>query len=209
MNSPRMPRPSRSPVVSPSPIAVLRMSLERFLADEAEIRAEYPWADRFVMGMPLAPWQRALKWDEGLSRRFIVSAWTGIPLGIYAVTGIDLEKGDQVRYCRLSNCVVDGQQRLHALELYFMNELAVPDAAGVMTLWSELDIVEQRWFERRIFERGLVPMSDERELREFYDLMNFGGVPHEEHERAAVHCDRFTSGGEEGCEAEPMRPTAG
>ena len=89
MTSPRMPRPSRSPFVSPCAIAVLRMGLERFLADEAEIRAEYPWADRFVMGMPLAPWQRELKWDEAQSRRFITSAWTGIPLGVYSRVGRD------------------------------------------------------------------------------------------------------------------------
>ena len=117
------------------------------------------------------------------------------------MTDIDFEKSDQVRYSRLSNCVLDGQQRLHALELYFTNKLAVPDAAGVLALWSELDLVEQRWFERRIFERGLVPMSDEQDLRQFYDLMNFGGVPHEEHERALAHCDRQPVADDEHCGA--------
>lgn len=184
MTSLRMPRPAQSPRISPSPIAVLEMGLRRFRKEEESVRLEYPWAHRFVMGLPLAPWQRELKWDDEQSRRFITSAWTGIHLGSYILTEGEIEPGNEVRYSHLGNCVIDGQQRLYAMELYLSDKLAVPDASGKLTLWSELDIAEQRWFGHRVFERGTIPLTSEESLREFYDLMNFGGVAHEDHERA-------------------------
>ena len=36
----------------------------------------------------------------------------------------------------------------------------------------------------RHFSHGTVPLTSEAELRELYNLMNFGGVAHEESERA-------------------------
>ena len=184
MSSHRMPRPLNSPKVSPATISALAMELERFRAGEEEVRREYPWATRFVMGLPLVPWQRGFVWSEAQSRRFITSAWTGIPLGTYMLTQAELQQGAKVRYCRQSNAVLDGQQRLHALELYLTDQLAVPDASGRLTLWSELDLPEQRWFKNRVFERSTTPLADEPTLRETYDLLNFGGVAHLESERA-------------------------
>lgn len=184
MSTHRMPRPQQSPKVSPVPIAVLAMELERFLTAEEEVRREYPWASRFVMGLPLAPWQRGFVWSEAQSRRFITSAWTGIPLGAYMLTQAEVEQGARIRYCHLSNAVLDGQQRLHALQLYLTDQLAVPDASSRLTRWSELELPEQRWFKNRIFERSTTPLANESTLRETYDLLNFGGVPHLEAERA-------------------------
>lgn len=180
----RMPRPKDSPKLSPAPIAVLAMELRRFRENEATIRREYPWADRFVMGLPLAPWQRQLKWSKEQSQRFITSAWSGIPLGSYILADSELEPGDAIKYAYMANCVLDGQQRLFALEQYLEDKLAVEDAAGRLTLWSELDVAEQRWFGNRIFARGTTPLASEAYLRELYDIMNFGGVAHEASERA-------------------------
>lgn len=184
MSSHRMPRPQQSPKVSPVPIAVLVMELERFQNAEEEVRQEYPWATRFVMGLPLAPWQRGFVWNEEQSRRFISSAWTGIPLGTYMLTQAEVHQGAKIRYCNLSNAVLDGQQRLHALQLYLTDQLAVPDASGRPTQWSELEQPEQRWFKNRIFERSTTPLTSEADLRETYDLLNFGGVAHLDSERA-------------------------
>ncbi len=182
--STRMPRPTHSPRHAPTMVESLACELRRFQDNESDVRREYPWASRFVMGLPLAPWQRELKWGTEQSQRFITSAWTGVDLGKYVLTEMDLEPGADVVYRHLSNCVLDGQQRLHALEMYLSDKLAVPDAAGTPTVYSELDVVEKRWFGRRIFERGTVPLGGEQSLREFYDLMNFGGTAHEESERA-------------------------
>lgn len=179
-----MPRPQASPRVSPVPISALLVELTRFRENETEVRAEYPWANRFVMGLPLPPWQRDFVWTEAQCRRFITSAWTGVSLGQYTLTEFDLARGDDVRYVRLTNCVMDGQQRLRALELYFSDALEVEDADGILTKWSDLVLQEQRWFANRIFDRGIVRESDETKLRQYYDAWNFGGTPHQEHERA-------------------------
>ncbi len=180
----RMPSPGYTPQVSPRVMHALLMELERFQQDEAKVRSEYPWADRFVMGLPLAPWQRGFKWSEEQSRRFITSAWAGVHLGNYVLTEDRMELGPNVQYQYLANSVLEGQQRLRAIELYLTDELAVPDAKGVLTKWSELDRVDQLRFKRVIFGCGTVRESNEDKLREFYDLMNFGGVVHDESERA-------------------------
>lgn len=179
-----MPRPKQSPRVSPAPLVTLHMELQRFQRAEAEVRKEYPWAERFVMGLPLVPWQRELKWSAEQSQRFITSAWTGVHLGTYLLTEAELENQPAVQYQYLANSVIDGQQRLHALESYLTDQLPVPDQAGVLTLWSELNIGEQRWFQRRIFERSVIPLGDEDSLKAQYDALNFGGTPHLESERA-------------------------
>jgi len=172
--------------MSPMAISALMADLKRFKSNEAEVRRESPWAERFVMGLPLAPWQRDFVWTPEQSARFITSAWTGINLGSYVLTEMALDgNGDEIRHLPLSSCVLDGQQRLRALEQYFDDEIAVPDASGCLTLWSELNEVEKRWFGHRIFDRGIIPMDTEAALRQLYDIMNFGGTPHEEHERAA------------------------
>lgn len=180
----RMPRPVQSPRIGPTVIYALATSLKRFQEEEDDVRKEFPWATRFVMGLPLAPWQRPLKWNAEQCARFITSAWTGIHLGHYILTDMALEAGTDLRHQPLSECVLDGQQRLHALELYLTNQLSVPDANGAPMWWGDLDVVERRWFMNRHFSRGTVPLTSEAELRELYNLMNFGGVAHEESERA-------------------------
>jgi hypothetical protein len=182
----RMPRPTASPRVSPVPIAALLMEFKRFQNDEAAVRAEYPWAERFVLGLPLPWWQREFEWSEHQCQRFITSAWTGISLGAYVLTEFDLVSGDGVRYLKNTNVVMDGQQRLTALELYFTDRVAVPDVDGKPTLWSELSHREQRWFSNRIFDRGTIRERDEAKLIEYYNLWAFGGTPHKEHQRAVM-----------------------
>lgn len=180
----RMPSTVDRASVHPVPLCCLFPDFERFMHDETAMRAEYPWADRFVMGLPLPPWQRPLRWSDEQSARFITSIWKGLPIGSYQLVNMDFDPESQVVHRRFSNCVMDGQQRLHAIERYMRSELAVPDAQGVPTRWDELDPREQRRFGNRVFERTLCPMKPEAELRQVYDDLNFGGTPHLESERA-------------------------
>jgi hypothetical protein len=181
----RMPSPIDRASSHPIPLCVLFAEHNRFLADESAARAEFPWADRFVLGLPLAPWQRGLKWNDEQSVRFITSIWKGLPIGSYQLVDLDMEQAAGVIVHRkFSTCVLDGQQRLHAIERFVDDKLAVPDAQGVLTLWSDLDLSEQRRFGNRIFDRLLCPMKSEAELRQIYDDLNFGGTPHLESERA-------------------------
>ena len=148
MTARSMPRPALTPQVAPRTIGALMLELKDF--DPAKASSECPWADRFAMGLPLAPWQRDFKWSEERSRRFITSAWTGVHLGTYVVTDMELRPAgdgfDGVEYEYLTNCVIEGQQRLKTLELYLTDQLAVPDASGDLALWSEVAERDQRRF---------------------------------------------------------------
>lgn len=188
----QMPRPGLSAQIAPMTIGALMHEFARF--DPQTAAAEYPWADRFVMGFPLAPWQREFKWSVEQVERFITSVWAGVHLGTYCLTEYELSAGPDgkgVVYDHLSNCVIDGQQRLKALELYLTDQVAVPDVQGAPCTWSEVDPVDRRRFERTHFSRGVLRERDEATLRSAYDLMNFSGLPHAEHERAS----RPASGG--------------
>lgn len=187
MTTRTMPRPGATPHIAPMTISTLVNDLNQFDPDKAQ--REYPWANRFVMGLPLAPWQREFKWSDDQARRFIHSAWTGVHLGTYLVTDLELRREGEdfrgIEFLPLSNCVIDGQQRLMALEMYLTDRLAVPDTEGTLTLWSEVDARDRRRFHGTIFSRSVIRERDETKLRELYDVMNFDGVRHEEHERAA------------------------
>lgn len=142
---------------------------------------EYPWAERFVMGFPLPSWQRPLVWSAEQNERFITSLWVGIDVGTYMVNEWCHAKGGLAEF---SDLLLDGQQRLNAIEQYIENKLAVEDVDGTPRLWEELPTVEKRRFKMRTFARATVNSFDEKVLRKIYDLHNFGGTPHTESQRA-------------------------
>ena len=84
----------------------------------------------------------------------------------------------------LSDVLLDGQQRLSAIQSYLLGEFAVPDAQGIACFWQDLSRVERRKFGSKVFSRAVVHSWDEDELRRVYDLRSFGGTPHQDHERA-------------------------
>ena len=186
MTTRTMPRPGITPHIAPMTLGALINEFGQF--DPENAQREYPWANRFVMGLPLAPWQREFKWADDQARRFIYSAWTGVHLGTYVVTELELRQELEgfrgIEFLPLSNCVIDGQQRLKALEMYLTDQLAIPASDGTLTLWSEVDARDRRRFQNTIFSRSVIRERDETKLRELYDVMNFDGVRHEEHERA-------------------------
>lgn len=183
-----MPPKAVTQSIAPRTFSELIANLQTWNPETAA--REYPWADRFVLGLPLVPWQRPFKWSAQQCERFVASAWSGVHLGSYIVTPLEFErKGldfQGVEYTRLSNAVIDGQQRLTALEMYFTDRIALPDIDGKLALWSDVDTVDQRRFARTIFGRGELQTLVEEKLRSYYDLLNFGGTTHLESERATV-----------------------
>lgn len=132
---------------------------------------------RRVMGFPLPEWQRPLVWSESQKMRFIESIWLGMPLGTYTLNF--LEAGHP-----LDGLVIDGQQRLAAIEDYVEDRLVVFGGR-----WSDVSIEDQRRFKATTFARYETRSYEEDFLRRYYDLMNFGGVPHEQDQRASVDAD--------------------
>lgn len=133
-----------------------------------------PSAGRYVMGFRLPEWQRGLVWTKRQKISFIESAWRGVPLGTYSFNRAPLGSP-------LDDLLIDGQQRMNAIECYLRDEFAV-----FGWRWSEVTEVDQRVWEMAIlFESYVTATEDEDYLRSYYDLLNFGGTPHRKSERAS------------------------
>lgn len=168
-------------------VSELLLRLEQFTNGE-EGPNLYPWATRFAMGYPLPSWQRGLKWDEEQKIRFIESIWAGVDIGSHLVNNVyEFEgEGPTLRYRKFSQILLDGQQRLTALEEYVYNRFPVSDAAGMPRFWRELPRAERRRFGTFHFAQATITNWDEATLVRAYNLRAFGGTPHEEDERASV-----------------------
>lgn len=183
---PRMPADELNANLSNLVISELLGRLERFTSGE-EGAHMYPWAKGFAMGYPLPTWQRELVWTLEQKVRFIHSIWSGVDVGSYMVNDIYEFVGPAERqyYREFSEILLDGQQRLTALEEYVYDGFAVPDAAGTPRFWSELSRIERRRFGSFHFAKATIRSWDEALLRRAYDLRAFGGTPHTEAERAS------------------------
>jgi len=178
----RMPSSELDAKVSNLCLSELLGRLENFTGKE---RAMYPWATRFAMGFPLPSWQRPLVWSDRQKVGFIQSIWSGVDVGSYMINdqyefvGINADS-----FKELSGVLLDGQQRLTAIEDYVMNKFAVPDEGGVLRFWRDLPRIERRRFGGFHFARANVRSLDEDLLRLAYDLRSFGGTAHTEDQRA-------------------------
>lgn len=137
-------------------------------------------AERRVMGMGLPSWQRDFVWSQAQCKRFIESIWSGINIGgwMFNVVGTSANHP-------LDGLIIDGQQRLTALERYLTDEFPMTAADGTKLYWSELNTREQRRFGHAHFPYIELNVEDEDELKRLYDLHNFGGTPHRPEDRAA------------------------
>jgi hypothetical protein len=134
---------------------------------------------RRVLGFPLPTWQRQPTWSNEQMARFITSVYRGVHLGIFVYN-------QSISKPHLNGLLVDGQQRLMAIETYLANELAVAGEDGVERTWNDLTDEEQRNFTRMSFGFSIVECDDEQELVELYKMMAYGGTPHAEDERASL-----------------------
>lgn len=165
-------------------LSELLSSLQEFHKE----RESYPWASRFAMGLPLPSWQRPLVWSQAQKVRFIESIWNGVDIGSYLVNDVwEFAEIDGKRsYRKNSNVLLDGQQRLTAIEEYVLNVFAVPDARGTPRYWRDLPQIERRRFGNYHFARATLKSWDEAHLRWAYDMRAFGGTPHTESQRASA-----------------------
>jgi len=129
--------------------------------------------ERVVMGFYLPKWQRGLVWTDAQKIAFIESAWRGVNLGTYSYNQAPL-------HSLYDNLLIDGQQRMNAIECYLNDEFPV-----LGWRWSEVTEVDRRiWVMSTVFASYMTETEDEDYLRSYYNLMNFGGVAHKESERA-------------------------
>jgi hypothetical protein len=180
----QMPQRVLATTVSHYPIDVLVGHWEKYLVDPSSARELFPWATRFVMGMPVPTWARGLEWNLGQKSRFISTVWSGADLGSYLTNDwYESESGGRA-LAENSEVLIDGQQRLHSLEEYLLDRLAIPDAQGQPRIWSELGNGERKRFPSTIFTHVRVSSGDEVALRGTYDLCALGVVPRSFDQRA-------------------------
>ena len=128
---------------------------------------------REVMGYFLPPWQRGLVWTQDQKVKLIESLWLGLNIGTYTFNRV----GHGTKF---DNLLIDGQQRMWALQCYLSDEFPV---FGYR--WSEITDADRRGFEfSRHFHCYITNSEDEEYLRSYYNMMNFGGTAHKEDERA-------------------------
>lgn len=125
--------------------------------------------DRTVMGFALPSWQRGSVWSREQQIRFVESAWKGLPLGTYTVNRQKSVTTDPA----LCGILIDGQQRITAIEAYLRGDFPVFGAR-----WSEVHPDDRRAFKMTKFASYEKDFGSDAEMRAYYDLMNFGGVSH-------------------------------
>ncbi|MDR6927858.1 DUF262 domain-containing protein [Pseudomonas sp. BE134] len=181
----RMPQRVLATSTHQYPIDVLACRFEKYQADPTSAHDKYPWAARFVMGIPVPSWARPLVWDVGQKSRFIAAVWSGADLGSYLTNEWCGSEGAGRDLLENSEILLDGQQRLHSLEEYFLDRLAVPDVQGQPRVWSEIGNGERRRFLSTVFAQAHVCSDDEMALRKTYDLCAMGVTPRTYDQRAA------------------------
>ena len=132
---------------------------------------------RQVMGFKLPEWQRPAVWSDEQSERFIESVFLGVGLGTYMVNL-------SMKNSMVDLVLVDGQQRMRAIERYLASEFAVRGEDGNKYVWGELTDAEQAHFFRMPFAWNESSYHTEAEVREAYNRHNFGGVAHDPSQRA-------------------------
>ena len=132
-----------------------------------------PFNYRKVMGFFLPPWQRGLVWTLDQKVRFMESLWSGLSVGTFTFNRSENFAS------RFDNLLIDGQQRMNALQCYLQDEFPVYGYR-----YSEVTEVDRRFFEFSThFHCYITKSDDEAYLRDYYNRMDFGGTPHKEGEQ--------------------------
>jgi hypothetical protein len=143
-------------------------------------------AGEWVMGFAIPPFQRAHVWTNDQAVAFVNSARRGLNLGTYTFnTTVGIKEARRIDengrdHYFADLWLLDGMQRLTALQRFFDNEFPVGGS-----FWKDLPADTKRFFLSNVhfsaYETNLV---DEAVMREMYDAMNFGGTAHREEDRA-------------------------
>lgn len=144
---------------------------------EEELR-QAGYSGKSVLGYKIPYWQRSDdKWSEAQQVAFIESVFLGVSLGTFMVNST-LNNPD------LDQILLDGLQRLTAIQQYWQGEFGVPGEDGKVYLWTDLTSEERAHFDRMVFPWVESEYESEEEAIAAYNHHNFGGTPHTEADRA-------------------------
>jgi uncharacterized protein with ParB-like and HNH nuclease domain len=132
---------------------------------------EYGHLPNTILGYKIPYFQRPLVWTQEQKIKLIESLWCGIPIGTFTINENSKNK-------ELDNILIDGQQRINTISEYINDRFPV---YGV--LYSEVSDLHGR-FNVCSFPQYVTNSEDIEYLKNYYNLMNFGGTAHKEGERA-------------------------
>lgn len=130
--------------------------------------------DRQLMGFNLPPWQRPLVWSQAQKVAFIEGIFLGLGTGYYVIHEAEWDRHGSP--LPMSGWLLDGQQRIAAIEAFVNDRISVFD--GVR--YSQLDrVTRMRRFRRQAFPCIEIPyQNNEEHLIELYRRLNFSGTAH-------------------------------
>lgn len=147
---------------------------------------QYAGPGEWVCGYLLPPFQRPPVWTMEDNIRFIDSARRCVNIGEYTVNMTFGNKNAQCfrdgdREVYLGDMwLLDGQQRLRALQGFFDDEYQVHGF-----YWKDLNNDDRAGFLNTVkFPFWETAFTDEEQAATYYDLRNFSGVRHAEEHRA-------------------------
>lgn len=141
--------------------------LEGLIQRRPEVLAATQPEDR-VFGFRLPPFQRPAVWSPAQQARYIESVYMGFPIGELLITQDDPDGNAVVRY------LLDGQQRLRALEAWIDGQLTVQGVRFTELAERDRDVFLMTPIGVMFLESGYSMET----LREIYERLNFGGTPH-------------------------------
>lgn len=142
-----------------------------------KVDSDYPWASRFIGGWPIPSWQRELVWSLDQDISFIESVFIGYDLGSVMINDHFVNENNVMR--KMSDALIDGQQRTSALVRFVHNKFPVNGL-----YWKDLTRTEQRIFREREIGLKSIRCFDEEKLKMVYNHLNFSGVAHTQEEMA-------------------------
>lgn len=137
------------------------------------------WTGARVMGYKIPEWQRDAVWTHAQEALYITSIYEGGNCGKYMVNSTLFNK-------EFDSLLIDGQQRLRAIERYIDGHVRVRGEDGIEYTWLNLTDKEQRHFLRMSFDSILTPYTDLETIIAAYRMHNFGGTAHTEDDRPVI-----------------------
>lgn len=159
-----------------SPMSALRMQWLR----REEILKSSGYTGESVLGFKVPYWQRSNdKWSTAQKVAFISNVFRGATIGTFMVNSTPLDES-------LDQILLDGLQRLTAVQQYWEGQFGIPGDDGIVHLWTDLTSEERAHFDRIPFPWIDTQYHTEAEAIAAYNHHNFGGTAHEESERAVA-----------------------
>jgi hypothetical protein len=152
----------------------------RRMLENPEEEMKFLDGDRFVCGYVLPDFQRGHRWSQEQGVAFVESLILGHHPGHFkynSTLNMPFVEIDGREVSQFNLWLIDGQQRLTALDAYWDDEFPVFDL-----YWSEVEVRDQRRLWNMVFPAGEYQIADYHELVDVYWTLNRGGVPHTDEE---------------------------